>query len=293
MGTRLLIDGPEGRKLDVELSGPEDGRPLIFHTGTPSGGTVSAEITRTGAERGIRHIAYSRPGYSRSDRRPGRTVGDCVADVEAIADSLGIERFLNVGWSGGGPHALACAALAPERTIATAALASVAPWKAPGLDWLAGMGEENLEEFAATEAGDEQLLAFLEAEAAGFKDASPADIKEAFGDLLSDVDRESMTIEFAEYLSASSSDGLANGVWGWFDDDVSSMKPWGFDLAAISTPVTIWQGRHDRMVPFAHGEWLAANVAGAEARLLDGDGHLSLVSGTYGRVLDELLAAAA
>ena len=291
-GTRLLIDGPDGRRLDLELSGPEDGRPLIFHTGTPSAGTVSAAMAAAGAERGLRHIAYSRPGYSRSDRLPGRIVGDCVKDVAAIADALGIERFLTVGWSGGGAHALACAALLPQRTTATAALAGVAPWDAPGLDWLAGMGDENLEEFAAAQAGEEQLYALLEREAAGLISAAPAEIRAALGDLLSEVDREALDNAFAEYLSASTREGLAHGVWGWFDDDISSMLPWGFDVGAITTPVTIWQGAHDRMVPLAHGEWLAANIAGARSQLLPEEGHISLVAGAYPRVLDDLLAAA-
>jgi pimeloyl-ACP methyl ester carboxylesterase len=291
-GARVLLDGPDGRKLDVELSGPDDGRPLIFHTGTPGGGIVSAAIAAAGADRGVRHIAYARPGYSRSDRQAGRTVGDCAKDVAAIADALGIERFLSVGWSGGGPHALACAALLGERTIATAALASVAPWDAPGLDWLAGMGAENIEEFAAVEAGEAQLHAFLEGEASELLSAGPAEIKAAFGDLLSEVDREALSIEFAEYFSASSRRGLANGVWGWLDDDVASVLGWGFDVRAIATPVSIWQGAEDRMVPFAHGQWLAANVAGARSHLLPGEGHISLVADSYPRVLEDLLALA-
>jgi pimeloyl-ACP methyl ester carboxylesterase len=126
MGDRRQITGPDGRRLDVELTGPDDGRALVFHNGTPGAGVVFAPLAQAGAERGLRHIAYSRPGYGQSDRRPGRTVADCVADVAAIADELGIERFFTVGWSGGGPHALACAALLPERTIAAATLASVA-----------------------------------------------------------------------------------------------------------------------------------------------------------------------
>ena len=151
----LQIAGSGGRLLDVELSRPDEGRPLIFHNGTPMAGRMFAPMVEQGAERGVRHIAYSRPGYCGSERDTGRTVADCARDVAAIADELGIERFLTVGWSGGGPHALACAALLPERTMAAATLAGVAPFNAHGLDWLAGMGEENIEEFGAARAGED------------------------------------------------------------------------------------------------------------------------------------------
>jgi pimeloyl-ACP methyl ester carboxylesterase len=292
MDSSLQIVGADGRRLDVELAGPEDGRPLVFHTGTPGAGEVFAPLVQAGSERGVRHIAYSRPGYGQSDRSAGRTVADCVADVAAITDELDIERFFTIGWSGGGPHALACAALLPERTIAAATLASVAPRDADGLDWLSGMGDENLAEFAAAEAGQEQLQAYLEQEAAAMASASGAELHAALGDLLSDVDRSVLSGDFADYLVTSMRTGLAHGPWGWFDDDVALMLHWGFELDAIVPPVTIWQGESDRFVPFAHGEWLAGHVAGARPQLLADHGHLSIVIGCYGRVLDDLIASA-
>ena len=291
-GRTLQIAGPGGRRLDVELSGPDEGRPLIFHNGTPMAGTMFAPMVAQGADRGVRHIAYSRPGYCGSDRDVGRTVADCARDVAAIADELGIERFLTVGWSGGGPHALACAALLPERTMAAATLAGVAPFNAHGLDWLAGMGEENIEEFDAARAGEEQLGSYLEGQRAEMLHASAADLHGALGDLLSDVDRAVLSGEFAAYLAAAMQSSLEHGIWGWFDDDVAFLGDWGFDLAKINVPVTIWQGEQDRFVPFAHGRWLAEHVSGASAQLPAEHGHLSLAVGSYGRVLDELIATA-
>jgi pimeloyl-ACP methyl ester carboxylesterase len=288
----LQIAGPGGRRLDVELSGPDEGRPLIFHNGTPSAGGMFAPLVAHGAERGVRHIAYSRPGYCDSERDAGRTVADCARDVAAIADGLGIERFLTVGVSGGGPHALACAALLPERTMAAATLAGVAPVNAQGLDWLAGMGEENVEEFGAASAGEEQLSSYLQAERAAMLQSSAANLHAALGDLLSDVDREVLSGEFAEYLATSVKAALEHGIAGWLDDDLAFFADWGFDLGAIAVPVTIWQGEQDRFVPSAHGRWLAEHVQGAKARLLAEHGHLSLTVGSYGRVLDELIAAA-
>jgi pimeloyl-ACP methyl ester carboxylesterase len=289
---RLQIAGPDGRRLDVELSGPEDGQPLIFHNGTPAAGTMFGPMVAQGAERGVRHIAYSRPGYAGSERDAGRTVADCVGDVSAIAGELEIERFLTVGWSGGGPHALACAALLPERTIAAATLAGVAPATAPELDWLAGMGEENIEEFAAARAGAQELSAYLQAQRDEMLDSSAEGLHAALGDLLSKVDRAALSGEFVEYFAASLKSALEHGTWGWFDDDLAFIGDWGFDLGTIAVPVTIWQGGQDRFVPFEHGRWLAEHVGGASAHLPAEHGHLSLAVGSYGSVLDELIASA-
>jgi pimeloyl-ACP methyl ester carboxylesterase len=278
-----------GRRIEIERSGPDGADAVVFfHTGTPSGGIMFEPMVAAGAARGVRHVAYSRPGYARSDRRPGRTVADCAADVAAIADQLGVGRFYTVGWSGGGPHALACAALLGDRVIAAATLAGVAPRDAEGLDWLAGMGEENLQEFGAAESG--QLIGFLDHAAAEYRHVTPEQIHQAFGDLVSPVDVASMTGEFAQYLSDAVKLAVSRGIWGWLDDDLAIIHDWGFSLDAINRPVTIWQGGQDRMVPFDHGRWLAEHVAGATAQLLPDEGHLSLTVGSYDRVLDRLLA---
>jgi pimeloyl-ACP methyl ester carboxylesterase len=249
-----------------------------------------APLVELGAQRGIRHVVYLRPGYGESARCEGRSVADCADDVAAVADALGVERFYTAGRSGGGPHALACAALLPGRVIATATIAGVAPRNADGLDWLAGMGQENLDELAAMEAGEKPLLAFLEPFREKLISADAEKLHAEFGDLLSDVDRSVMTGEFAEYESESTRAGLAHGVWGWFDDDMELMRDWDFKLSDIACPVTIWQGTEDRMVPLAHGEWLAAHIPGARAKLLPNQGHLSLALGHYGDILDDLIA---
>jgi pimeloyl-ACP methyl ester carboxylesterase len=213
-------------------------------------------------------------------------------DVAAIADELGIERFFVAGGSGGGPHVLACAALLPERVIAAATIASVAPRSAEGLDWLEGMGQENLEEEAAAEAGPEELLAFLEPFRDKMMSATGSELYAVLGDLLSEVDRSVVTGEYAEHLAEGGRAGLAPGVYGWFDDDLAFIRDWGFDLQDVSRPVTIWQGGQDRMVPPTHGEWLAAHVPGARAKLLPDHGHLSLSLALYGDILDDLIARA-
>jgi pimeloyl-ACP methyl ester carboxylesterase len=285
------IDGPDGRRLSARIEGPPQGDVVVFHSGTPFDGALFDRFIAAGAERGLRHLAYSRPGYGDSERRPGRRVAGCGADVAAIADALGIESFFTVGWSGGGPHALACAALLPERVRGAATIGGVAPYGA-AIDWLDGMGEENLAEFAAAEAGEEELRVYLEGEAEGLRTVSGEEILAAFGDLVSEPDRPVLTGEFAEFLAAFMRGGLRGGIWGWLDDDLAFVEDWGFDLGSIRVPVAIWQGEEDRFVPFAHGRWLAEHVAGATPRLLPGEGHLSVWVGGYERILDQLLEAA-
>jgi pimeloyl-ACP methyl ester carboxylesterase len=288
---RILL-GPDGRRLEVVVDGPQDGTAVLFHAGTPCAGRLFAPLVAEGAQRGLRHVTYSRPGYGYSDRRSGRTVADCVGDVAMLADELGIARFITIGWSGGGPHALACAALAPERTLAAAVIGSVAPYNADGLDWLQGMGSENLEEFGAAAAGEAELASYLERQAEGLAGMSAAALHAALGDLVSEPDREVLSEGFAEYMADSMRAAVAPGPWGWYDDDTAFLAPWGFDLARIEVPVAVWHGSEDRFVPFSHGRWLAERVPGAQAMLLDGHGHLSIGVASYGRILDGLLAGA-
>jgi pimeloyl-ACP methyl ester carboxylesterase len=264
---------------------------VLYHKGTPGAGPLYPPLVEAGAERGLRHLSYDRPGYAGSDRQPGRSVADCVNDVAAILDALEVERVYCTGQSGGGPHSLACAALLPERVWSAATTAGAGPLDREGFDWTVGMAQENIDELEAAEAGDEALQAFLEAEVERFRGVTADDIAEALGGLVSEADKKVLTGAFAEHGVRSFRAATRNGIWGWFDDDMEFIRDWGFDLGAINVPVTVWHGEEDRMVPLGHGEWLAANVAGAKARLLPGEGHLSLVIGSYGEVLDDLIAS--
>jgi pimeloyl-ACP methyl ester carboxylesterase len=214
-------------------------------------------------------------------------VADVAGDVAAILDALGLDHFATIGWSGGGPHALACAALLPDRCMGAASLAGVAPFDAEGLDFLAGMGEENINEFGTAVRSRAELETLLEQWRAGLAQVSGEQIAAALGDLVDEVDRAALTGELAEAMAGLIRHSLSAGSAGWLDDDLAFVRPWGFEVGAIRVPVSIWQGAHDRMVPFAHGEWLAANVAGARAHLYDDEGHISLVQ-RMPRILEEL-----
>jgi pimeloyl-ACP methyl ester carboxylesterase len=282
----------DGRTLVVRVTGPEDGPALIAHSGTPDDGSLRTKTLEAGAQRGLRQVSYARPGYAGSDRDEGRSVADCAADAGAIADALGIERFHTVGWSGGGPHTLACAALLPDRVISAATVAGAAPHDGDGLDWSAGMGKENIEEMGLAERGAEELVPYLDRLAEEVRESTPEDLVAILGDLVSEPDRAVLTAEYAVESHASFLASVSTGTWGWLDDDLAFVRSWGFGLDEVRVPVSVWHGLEDRFVPLAHGEWLAANIPGASSHMVEGEGHLSLSDHRYGDVLDELLAAA-
>jgi pimeloyl-ACP methyl ester carboxylesterase len=292
MPPTLQVATPDGRSLDVWLAGPADGQPLLFHHGTPGAGIPFDWHAASMSERGLRYVSVTRPGYGGSTRRPGRAIADVVADSRVVLDYLGVDQAWVMGWSGGGPHALACAALMPERVLGTAIIAGAAPYPAEGLDWMAGMGAENVEEFNAALAGPDALLPFMGPFREAFRDMAPAAVAEGFGDLVDEVDRASVTGGFADYLAALFHEALREGYWGAFDDDLAFARTWGFDLGSIPGSVHLWQGAHDRMVPYGHGEWLAGHCGGACPHLLPDHGHLTLVVDTFPAILDELIAPA-
>jgi pimeloyl-ACP methyl ester carboxylesterase len=199
-----------------------------------------------------------------------------AGDIAALADSLDAERFFTWGVSGGGPHALACAALLGDRVLAAASIASPAPYDAAGLDFLAGMGQDNVEEFGAAVIGAAALADYLAPQREQLLAASPEDLQKAMESLLPDVDLAALTGETAEFLHASMTSGLRHGFDGWLDDDLAFVAPWGFDVGSIAVPLLLMQGELDLMVPYAHGNWLAAHLPEATVRFTSGDGHVSM-----------------
>jgi pimeloyl-ACP methyl ester carboxylesterase len=287
-----VLNVADGRAVEVLAAHDLDGLPLVFNTGTPSGLVPYPPLFDAAAAHGLRCVLYSRPGYGNSDPQPGRKVADAAADVAAILDHLGATQFVTTGWSGGGPHALACAALLPGRCLAAATIAGVAPYPAPGLDWLAGMAPENIEEFGAAMAGQEELGAMLTVAASMMGDLQAADVANVFGDLVTAPDKAVLASGFGDYMAKTTTGAVATGIAGWRDDDLAFVGDWGFTLAQIGCPVSVWQGDEDAMVPFGHGTWLAGHIPGAQARPVRGEGHLSLVVNRLDDILDALMMAA-
>jgi pimeloyl-ACP methyl ester carboxylesterase len=287
----MNVTTPDGRTLVVHDSGDPNGFPVLKQHGSPSIGLLYEPWVEDAARRGIRLLSYDRPGYTGSTRAPGRSIADCVGDVEAIADALELERLATWGISGGGPHALACAALLPNRVVAAAAVCSPAPYDADGLDWTSGMGEDNVAEFAAAVAGPDALAAFLEVHAQGIGGTTDAEIVEAITSLLSPVDQIVLAeTDAGEYIAATLRGGVAAGIDGWLDDDLAFVANWGFDLATIRTPVLIRHGEQDRFVNVEHARWNARHVSGAEAQITEEDGHLTMYESAIPGVHEWLLA---
>jgi len=289
---RRLVPLADGRDIDVLTVGPDDGFPLVVHGGTPDGLVPNGKIVGAAEERGLRIVMTARPGYEGSTPRPGRRVADVVGDVAQVLDALGAGPFVSIGFSGGGPHSLACAALLPGRCLAAASVAGVGPYDVEGLDFLAGMGPENVEEFSLAVQGVDALTPFLEKEAAALGWIEGGQIVASLGGLISGADAGVLNGEFADDLARSLRGALSEGIAGWRDDDLAFAADWGFDLGAFAAPVAIWQGDQDMMVPFAHGQWLAEHVPAARARLIPGAGHLSLAVTNFGDILDDLIATA-
>ncbi|HZT85332.1 MAG TPA: alpha/beta hydrolase [Gaiellaceae bacterium] len=270
---------PDGRTLAYATWGDPDGFPVLGLHGTPGCRFNRWPDEDVYTRNGVYFVTHDRAGYGRSDRHRGRSVADEAADVAALADELGLERFGVTGGSGGGPHVLACAALLPDRIVRAACIVGVAPFGPPGLaeeEWFAGMDEENVKEERLALAGEEALTPYLEEQqrqAEARVAVDPSTILDDFE--LSESDRAQLARpEVMQIITESTTEQAAKGVGGWVDDDLAFLKPWGFDVWAISVPVLVRYGLTDVLVPPAHGEWLAANVPGCVVKVDDAAGHL-------------------
>jgi pimeloyl-ACP methyl ester carboxylesterase len=275
----LTLETPDGREVAFALWGDREGFPVLSLHGTPGCRLERWPDEDLYRRLGVLLVTHDRAGYGRSARRPGRRIVDEVDDVVALADHLGLERFGVTGGSGGGAHALAGAALLPDRVVRATCVVGVAPLGNPGLDrnsWLAGMDPENVKEFGWAEAGEEVLIRELEAEYAKIAArvaVDPAAVLEGFE--LSESDRAALARpERMQIIRESWAEHSVLGVGGWADDDLAHLRPWGFDVDRISIPVLIQYGVSDVLVPPAHGEWLAANVPGCVVKVDGVAGHM-------------------
>ena len=288
---RVIVQAIGGRQLEALAAGPADGLTVVLHNGTPAGLMPAPAVAAAAAERGLRLVLYARPGYGGSTPDPGRRVRGATADVAAVLDALGAGgvRDASAGlvaartpW----PAPPCC----PAGAWPPPPWPESAPYHAEGLDWWHGMAAENLAEFQAAIAGPEALTGFLEPAARELASITGADVAAGLGDLASAADKAAVTGEFADYLAASFRAAVAGGIAGWRDDDLAFVTDWGFTMAeaGAGAPVAVWQGDQDMMVPWSHGQWLAAHIPGARAHLLPGEGHLTLVH-SFGAILDDLL----
>ena len=280
-----------GRELEVLDNGVDSTRAIVFHHGTPASASLWSQWFTYAADLGIRAISYSRAGYGTSDRDYGRSIVSVNKDISEVLASKGIERFVAIGWSGGGPHALANTLL--DTNVGAITLAGVGAFGVDDLDFLEGMAQENHDEFGASLQGEDVIQKWFVDNATAFKSAGGVEIREAFGGLISEADKKSMEGSFADVIASAIRSGLAVSFDGWVDDDVAFTKPWGFELGTITKPVKIWQGDQDYMVPHAHSHWLKKHISTAELTFIPGQGHVTLLVDNTDKVFTqakELLA---
>lgn len=259
-----LSDGRTLHFYDTCADGA-DGRLAVFwHHGTPNTGAPPEPLFPAAAQHGIRWVSHDRPGYGGSTAQPGRNAASAAADVSSIADALGIDQFAVMGHSGGGPHALACGALLPERVLGVVCVAGLAPFHAAGLDWFAGMTASGAAELRAAAAGRATLESYQ---------ASAEFDKE----LLTPADYAALSGPWS-WLAAVAWRAVAGGPDGMVDDNLAYVAPWGFDPGQVSSPVLLLHGGQDRVVPSSHGEWLARRCRSAELRLSPGEGHITVLN---------------
>jgi len=278
----VTVHTGDGRLLDALVSGPPDGTVLVLHTGTPCG-LVPLPAGLDPAPMGIRTVLYARPGYGRSTPQAGRIVADVAGDTAAILDALGADKFFNLGWSGGGPYALACDARLADRCLATAVIAGIAPYteaevSSPVRAWYEA-DEDNQLALAGDIEGFRQAVDAFVAQLANVKAENIA------AETDSDADRRFFSQGYAEWVASFLRAGGVSGSHGAADDCLATLRDWGFPLAN-TRQVTIWQGTEDQHVPAFHAEWLKDHLPRAELRTLEGEGHNSVV-----RHLPEIITA--
>ena len=274
------------RLLTVSEWGKRTGTPVLLLHGTPGSRLGVAPRPSLLYQLGIRLIAYDRPGYGDSERHMGRTVGDAAADVKAIAKQLEIEEFAVLGRSGGGPHALACAALLPELVTRAAALVSLAPKVEQaggmGASWYEGMTEGNVEVYLRAEQGIDQIAPGLTERSSTIR-ADPSVMLTQLLDEVKASDRQVMSdAGIRRMLRVNYQEALRDTGDGWIDDAMAFIGDWGFRVEDIKVPVLLWHGKEDRFSPVRHSQWLHSRIPGSRLELAEGKAHFAAVSALPG-----------
>jgi pimeloyl-ACP methyl ester carboxylesterase len=270
---KYTVRTADGRRLSTQSSGDPDGRPVFLLHGTPGSRLGPHPRSAVLHRLGVRLISFDRPGYGGSERLAGRQVADVAEDVLAIADAYGLKKFAVVGRSGGGPHALACAALLPERTTRAAVLVGIAPHGADGLDWFDGMAHSNVMEFTAAANGYENIVAHTKAVAEEVR-ANPASLIARLQTELPDPDRRVVADHgIRSMLIETYAEALRSSDYGWIEDALAFCSPWGFDPATVRVPVLLWHGASDVFSPASHARWLADRIPSAAVVVQAGAAH--------------------
>jgi pimeloyl-ACP methyl ester carboxylesterase len=273
MSTSLKL--PDSRCIEYIDNGVSSKSALILHHGTPTSMTVWGTWLAAAAELGIRAIAFTRPGYASSDRKVGRSIIDANEDLEEILNQLAVENFVSVGWSGGGPYALASGLL--NKCSGVQLIASVSPYDAEDFDWFQDQTPEMVEEAKISARSLEDSINFKENYYKEIRDMTAEQFLTEYAKRLSFESFETTYREFSKDLSFSMHDALRDGVIGYAEDEYAFLRNWGFDTKEIQVPVLIWQGLDDLSVSPHMARWLNANISNPTLKLLEGQHHSSIM----------------
>ena len=276
-----LFELSNGRKLEYFENEIKSDKAILFLHGTP--GDATAWTSWLGEVRECKAISTSRPGYGNSEREKGRTVSSDLENQSQILDHFGIKKFVSIGWSGGGPHSLNMTR--DERCVAAFTLAGVGEFGREDLDFLAGMGQENHDEFGAALKSETELCHWMEINAPTMQNVTGEQLIEAFGGLIGNADKKALTPEVAANMAKTFRSALTKGFDGWIDDDLAFIQPFGFRLEEIKKPVVLWQGNDDFMVPHAHSEWLHKHIQTSTLRFVPNHGHISLIESYRSQII--------
>jgi pimeloyl-ACP methyl ester carboxylesterase len=273
------VRAPDGRVLAYADGGDPSGYPVIGLHGTPGCRFNRLVDDSVYEQAGVRYVTTDRAGYGQSTRNRGRCVADEASDVLAVADALGFDRFSVVGGSGGGPHALACAALLQGRVERVACQSSLAPLGPFGLsraEWLDGMDPESAAELAWAESGEATLTVEMERAQRLMERRIGDDPAALIGDEANDGDVEFLLRpEVVEAFRRIVPEQARHGVGGSVDDILAFVRDWGFDLRSIRVPVLLTFGDQDSTCPVAHGRFLAEVIPSAVVIETRGGGHFA------------------
>jgi pimeloyl-ACP methyl ester carboxylesterase len=272
MAETATVERPGGRVVAFTAWGDPEGRPLLLLHGTPGSRFSRSPDPDLYRRLGAHAVSFDRPGYGRSTAQRDRTILSVADDALTVADAVGWERFAVLGVSGGGPHALAVGARAPERVSALGLAVGGAPAEFVDPDDLIAINREGLRR--AREEGRESLEEFLSEPAAqaasdpgGMLDAAMADAPEVDREMLARPDVRATLVE-------SLQEAFVNGPVGWFDDAYALSTPWGFELGEVAVPVHMWYGEADRNVPLEAVTKMAAQLRVESFEVIPGAGHL-------------------
>ena len=280
---------PDSRCIEYIDNGVSSKSALILHHGTPTSMTVWGTWLAAAAELGIRAIAFTRPGYASSDRKVGRSIIDANEDLEEILNQLAVENFVSVGWSGGGPYALASGLL--NKCSGVQLIASVSPYDAEDFDWFQDQTPEMVEEAKISARSLEDSINFKENYYKEFRDMTAEQFLTEYAKRSSFESFETIYREFSKDLSFSMHDALRDGVIGYAEDEYAFLRNWGFDTKEIQVPVLIWQGLDDLSVSPHMARWLNANISNPTLKLLEGQHHSSIMVEKRAEILNAAIGA--